>query len=83
MPVTSISTRFVPSFSFVSSLLMIGGIDSTWPLASRSTGYRLRPANSSAYAMPLGCSSRICRPDIWRPGMPSGTNGSLSGSSVV
>ena len=38
MPVTSMKTRVVPCFSFVSSLLMIGGIDKTWFFASTSTG---------------------------------------------
>ena len=30
MPVTSMNTRVVPCLSFVSSLLMIGGIERTW-----------------------------------------------------
>ena len=38
MPVTSMNTRVVPFLSFVSSLLMIGGIERTWPLLSTSTG---------------------------------------------
>ncbi len=38
MPVTSMKTRVVPCFSFVSSLLMMGGIERTWFLRIDKNG---------------------------------------------
>ncbi len=47
-PVTSITTSFVAVVTRVASLLMIGGIDSTLPFASASSGALVFPSSSQA-----------------------------------
>ena len=81
MPVTSTKSRVAPSSSFVSSLLMIGGIESTRPAVSRNTEVEPVVRRDPRTPRPSDAIEDLPERHLLTPASPAGRTGPGRGRS--